>query len=293
MYVDWVEVNGHRFEGEEALSNSASTKTSATEALMERNGTLAFDTHGSAPGATPTPTPTPVITDPAAHATPDIARGYVATDRSGTAHGTAKADDIFASGNGQTLIGGGGDDIFHIGTHTGLTIQVPDAGTTTIATWLGTYTLANGVDNLTLEGNYAHNVIGNALANTIVGADGNDVIDGGTGGDMIIAGSGANKLTGGSGQDLFVFRSGAAHDNVVTDFHLGEDMLDLKAVVAASGYKGTDAIADHVLTIAQAGAEAVVSIDPDGSGAQAAHNVVTLQNVTASSLHAGHDFLWH
>ena len=71
------------------------------------------------------------------------------------------------------------------------------------------------------------------------------------------------------------------------------DMLDLRAVVAATGYKGSDAIADHVLAIVQVGADAVLSIDPDGSGGQAAHKVVTLEHVTASSLHAGHDFLWH
>jgi hypothetical protein len=44
-----------------------------------------------------------------AQPTPDAARAYVAPDATGTARGSASAD-------GQTLIGGGGDDIFHVGT---------------------------------------------------------------------------------------------------------------------------------------------------------------------------------
>jgi hypothetical protein len=70
-------------------------------------------------------------------------------------------------------------------------------------------------------------------------------------------------------------------------------MLDLKAVVAATGYHGTNAVADGIVKLAQVGADTVLSVDPDGSGSHAAHALVTLQNVTASALKADVDFLWH
>jgi beta-glucanase (GH16 family) len=61
LYIDSIEVNGKVFEGEHAAFNSASLKTSPTEAIMEGNGTVGFKTAGAppAPSATPTPTPDP------------------------------------------------------------------------------------------------------------------------------------------------------------------------------------------------------------------------------------------
>ncbi|MBX6370082.1 MAG: type I secretion C-terminal target domain-containing protein, partial [Rhodospirillales bacterium] len=307
LYVDWIELDGNRVEAETGTLDPALGAKRGGEALLWSNGTLAFNNVAGAapdptPGPEPDPTPAPgpdpapgtgpVIVNPAARPTPDIARSYVGPDSTGTARGTAKAEDIFASAEGQTLMGGGGDDVFHVGSFSNVRIVVPESGITTVSTWATRHTLADGVDNLVLQGNYAHDVRGNALANTIVGSDGNDVIDAGAGDDTIVAGSGANRLTGGAGHDLFVFRSGAARDNVITDFRVGEDMIDLAPVVAASGYAGVDALADRVLRVEQVGADAVISLDPDGTGAAPAHRLVTLKNVIASSLHDGHDFLW-
>src|SRR6478735_292084 len=54
----------------------------------------------------------------AAQATPSVPRAYVAPGPDGIAHGTPADEDIFATGSGQTLNGGGGIDIFHLGTFT-------------------------------------------------------------------------------------------------------------------------------------------------------------------------------
>jgi Ca2+-binding RTX toxin-like protein len=161
-----------------------------------------------------------------------------------------------------------------------------------VESWVS-FTLGDGVDNLTALGNYAHTLTGNAKANYITGSNGNDVIDGGAGGDTIVVGTGANKLTGGTGQDLFVFGKAADHDNVITDFHVGEDMLDLRGAVKDAGYTGADALADHVLNVAQVGADVVFALDPDGSGSGAGHVLVTLQNTQAALIKAGVDYLWH
>jgi 5'-nucleotidase / UDP-sugar diphosphatase len=104
--------------------------------------------------------------------------------------------------------------------------------------------------------------------------------------------AGNDTLTGGAGQELFVFSTAAEHGSVITDFHLGEDMLDLRGAVADAGYRGADALADHVLHVAQQGLDTVISLDPHGTGA-GAHDLVTLHGVQASQLKAGTDFLWH
>ncbi|HET9149408.1 MAG TPA: hypothetical protein VFO61_02920, partial [Alphaproteobacteria bacterium] len=141
-----------------------------------------------------------------AQATPSVSRTYVAPGSDGIAHGTPADEDIFATGGGQTLMGGGGNDIFHIGTFTDATIVVPvGGGVTEVSTWAGGYTLPDGVDNLIGEGDYAHTLTGNSGDNVIMGAGSNDTIDGGPGDDVLI---------GGSGRDTFIERAGEGNDTV-------------------------------------------------------------------------------
>jgi beta-glucanase (GH16 family) len=302
MYVDWVDVNGHRFEGENASFNSASLKTSATEAIMGSNGTLSFDTDGSSRNATPTPMPTP-STDPSgdvpvigtldATATPGGARTYVHTTGS-TVNGTSGADDLYTNGAGQTLKGNGGNDIFHISSDIDAKIVVGTTGITEVSTWAPKYTLADGVDNLRAEGDYAHNLTGNAGHNWIAGGDANDTLNGGAGNDVLQVGTGANDLTGGSGKDMFVFADKADHDNVVHDFAVGADMIDLSGALKSAGYTGSNAVADHYISLVQAGADGTtIMIDPDGNGAGAAHKLVTIEHVLPSALKMGADVVWH
>jgi Ca2+-binding RTX toxin-like protein len=164
----------------------------------------------------PSPTPTPSA---GATPTPDEPRSYVAPDGTGTAQGTAASEDIFASADGQTLIGGGGNDIFHVGTHTGLTIDASGPGITMVSTW-GNFTLGAGVDNLTADGGYSHSLTGNELANVITGNTGNDTIFGNGGNDLLI---------GGGGEDLFAFRGFS--DSHIADWSQG-DKIDLRGFVS-------------------------------------------------------------
>jgi hypothetical protein len=110
--------------------------------------------------------------------------------------------------------------------------------------------------------------------------------------NTVQVGTAAADLASTSSHDMFVFGKAAAHDDVITGFQTGEDMLDLRGAVADAGYTGKDAVADHVLNIAQAGADAVVAIDPDGTGPGAGHVLATLAGVDASQLHAGSDYFW-
>jgi beta-glucanase (GH16 family) len=305
LYVDGAEFNGQHVATTAALMDTGATDTftvtgDASSATAQPASTTPSSGSTAPPASTTTETgssgsvPDTSGAAGTAQATPTDARGYAAPDASGTAHGTAGAEDVYANGAGQTLIGGGGDDVFHIGTHTDATIVAGTSGVTTVATWAANYTLASGVDNVSLDGNYAHNVTGNGRDNYIVGSDANDTIHGGGGNVTIAVGTGANQLTGGGQHDTFVFSKAADHDNVIHDFTSGYDLLDLKGAVASTGYTGTDAVADHVLAFAADGAGGTtITIDPDGSGGQAGHTVVTLEHVLPTALKAGVDYVWH
>jgi Ca2+-binding RTX toxin-like protein len=211
----------------------------------------------------------------------------------GVAHGSSGADDIYAMASGHTLIGNGGNDVFHIGTVTDAKIVVPTGGgVTTVETWATNYTLATGVDDMVARGNYAHTLTGNSDHNWIVGGNGNDVLNGGAGNDVLQVGTGANQLTGGAGKDVFVFAAKVDHDNVIHDFTVGTDMIDLRG--AMKDYAGTNPVADHTLSlVANSAGGTNIMLDPDGNGSQAGHLLVTVEHVTSAQLQSGHDYIWH
>jgi Ca2+-binding RTX toxin-like protein len=167
--------------------------------------------------------------------TPALSRNYVAPNASGVATGTAGADDIFATGAGQRLVGNGGSDIFHLGTNTDARIEVSaaDEGSSvvnTVSLWAANYTLPDLVDNLIGNGDYAHSLTGNGRANFISGAGGNDTLRGeggndwlvgGGGSDTLIGGFGDDRLDGGTGRDIFVAGGGTEGTDTILNFEAG------------------------------------------------------------------------
>ena len=71
---------------------------------------------------------------------------------------------------------------------------------------------------------------------TLYGGLGNDVILGEAGDDLIYAGLGQDTLTGGAGGDTYVFTSAAQADgDVITDFDVTEDVIDLSQIETPDG----------------------------------------------------------
>ncbi|QAY77373.1 tandem-95 repeat protein [Sphingosinicella sp. BN140058] len=107
--------------------------------------------------------------------------------------------DIFVGGLGNdTLNGAGGNDV--IAGDNGLFETAAD----------GNDILSGGAGNDILTGNG-----GNDQLN---GGTGLDQLLGGSGNDRIDGGDDADQLTGDAGNDVFVFRKGEAHGDVITDF---------------------------------------------------------------------------
>jgi Ca2+-binding RTX toxin-like protein len=108
----------------------------------------------------------------------------------------------------------------------------------------------------------------------------------GAGDDTINASHGADTLTGGAGHDTFAFAALPWNAGKITDFAVGTDRLDLSKIFAASGYSGSDPIADGRMTLASDGAGGTtVYFDRDAAGSgDWPFQVTTLQGVSASGL---------
>jgi beta-glucanase (GH16 family) len=201
---------------------------------------------------------------------------------------TQATTQLATSYSNVTLVGGAGDNTYLVANDTDQVVQGV-GGTNTIESWAHAYTLPANVQNLIVEASTGATAIGNALNNILTGGAGNDSLAGGAGNDVLIGGGGANTLSGGSGDDLFVFGA-ADHDSVITDFAVGHDHLDLRPLIAALPASPSPLASDHISLQAAAGGGTAVLVDPDGSGPQPAHVLVTLQGVAPSALHPEVDF---
>ena len=127
----------------------------------------------------------------------------------------------------------------------------------------------------------------NARGQVLVADQPGDTLAGGSGPDTLMASRGPDQLTGGGGADHFTFEALPWRAGVVTDFADGSDKIDLTALYQASGYTGTNAVADNYVRFESDGAGGTrVMYDTDGAGsAQAwAYHITTLQGVAASAL---------
>jgi Ca2+-binding RTX toxin-like protein len=86
---------------------------------------------------------------------------------------------------------------------------------------------------------------GNSARNNLQGRDGRDTIAGGTGNDTIVGGKGVDRLKGGSGVDRFDFNKaneiGKSSHDVILDFTVGVDEIDLSGIDANTLLDGNDA----------------------------------------------------
>jgi Ca2+-binding RTX toxin-like protein len=121
-----------------------------------------------------------------------------------------------------------------------------------------TVTQFKGIENVT-GSNFADTITGNSAENRIDAGAGMDTINGGGGADTIISGREADQIWGGEGPDTFVFNhfldstqfnalssvvtsaSAVAGVDVINDFLVGSDKIDLSGIDANSTISGNQA----------------------------------------------------
>jgi Ca2+-binding RTX toxin-like protein len=150
-----------------------------------------------------------------------------------TLRGGAGADQLF----GGT---GGSDTVSYAGSNAGVTV---DIGANTANGGHATGDLISGFENIfgsgfndTLTGSVDANVLnGGAGDDTILGMGGDDTIDGGANADRIDGGGGHDTLTGGFGSDTFVLGYYASGSDIITDFNVAADQLEISAADFGGG----------------------------------------------------------
>ena len=111
-------------------------------------------------------------------------------------------------------------------------------------------------------------------------------VSGTSGSDTIYASQGPDTITTGSGSDVVAFRDLPWNAGHVTDFQLGSDHLDLSAIFQASGYTGSDPVADGRMRFEDDGAGGTrIYFDRDqANGGDWPFLITTLDHVSASGL---------
>ncbi|MDB5984436.1 MAG: type secretion target, partial [Pseudomonas sp.] len=234
-----------------------------------------------------------------------------------TIQGT-NGDDVLIGGNGNLhLHGGDGNDVLQAGT--GNNELFGDNGNDLIYSGPGNDTIDGGAGNNTVSYEHAtagvhvdlsvitaqntlgagtdtltniDNVIGSHFNDTLTGGFdnnilsgglGNDILNGAGGDDILIGGPGNNTLTGGPGNDTFKWEQGNTGHDLVTDFTLGSDKLDLSQLL--QGENSSSASLDDYLhfKVTGTGANVVTTIDVSSTAGCAPTQTIDLAGVDLAS----------
>lgn len=186
--------------------------------------------------------------------------GYLNVFNGGAGH-----DRLNGNGAASRYNGGTGDDTYTILGNEILSENV-NAGTDHVRTSLSNFVLGdNFEDVLGLSTTAGQTLTGNALGNRISGThfgdqlgggdgldvlygrSGNDILSGGSKTDLLIGGIGRDVMTGGSFGDRFDFNAvsetgvTALTRDVITDFNIAGDLIDLSSIDASTRLAGNSA----------------------------------------------------
>ena len=101
-------------------------------------------------------------------------------------------------------------------------------------------TLSGGMGDDSLDGGSG--------ADSLVGGSGQDTLVGGLGADTLEGGFDSDVLTGGAGADVFRFTArgdGGGSGDIITDFTVGVDKIDVDALLASIG-QSTTTLGAHI-----------------------------------------------
>ena len=113
---------------------------------------------------------------------------------------------------------------------------------------------------------------------TLSGLLGDDVLSGGDGDDILVGGLGNDLMSGGTGADIFRWQAGETGHDVVTDFELGVDSLDLSDLLVGEEFNPLDQYLNFTFSVTATTIEA--SAEAGGGVVQ----TIELQSVTEGDL---------
>ena len=122
----------------------------------------------------------------------------------------------------------------------------------------------------------ASQLIDDIEVNNIDGTPGLDNLVGTEGDDLIIGSQGQDTITGGDGNDTFVYTNVRHRSDIITDFELGKDKIDLTEVLDAIGFTGDDPIESGHVGLQTNDTDVIVTI---AAGRRRAVPFVTLQDL--------------
>ncbi|WP_338462174.1 hypothetical protein VZH09_01340 [Synechococcus elongatus IITB7] len=135
-------------------------------------------------------------------------------------------------------------------------------------------------------------LVGSKGNDFITGLGGNDFLFGGGGNDILIGGSGQDFLSGGTGNDIFVYTAVSDARDLIVDFNVKQDSLDLSVLLDSLGYQGSNPLADQVLRFStQLFLGTTVSVNAGLGGVPDFVPLVTLLGVSSSDLLLGDNIL--
>lgn len=157
-------------------------------------------------------------------------------------------DDKLAGGDGSdALIGADGNDSLSGGAGNdalegGIGTDTLDGGTgdDKLAGGDGNDMLSGGSGNDALDGGTGNDTLdGGVGQDRLVGGSGTDTLKGGSDDDVLIGGAGKDSLSGGAGNDTFVFlpADGKSPGDLINDFEVGHDRIDVSAYMLKHGAK--------------------------------------------------------
>ncbi len=127
-----------------------------------------------------------------------------------------------------------------------------------------------------------HRVMGGEGNNVIEGSEHGDLLIGLGGNDVLHGGAGKDTMYGGDGHDVYVFDTTAGGIDMIRDFDVNEDQIDISALLTAYDPL-SDAIGDFVITT-QSSEGLVIRVDQDGQGSNfAPQDVVLLEGVNTTN----------
>ncbi len=197
--------------------------------------------------------------------------------------GDGDRNRLTGTGRNDTLVGKGDNDV--IKAKGGNDKVKGNDGRDKLAGQGGSDRLIGGDDNDKIKGGGGRDLL--------KGQDGRDRLIGQRGDDILIGGDDRDKLTGNGGKDVFTFKKLSGSMDVITDFKVGKDLIDLRNIFNAPAFEAVTPFSKYqnFVRLTQRGNATIIQIDANGNApGDELESIAKLKNVSVAEVQSS-DFL--